>query len=165
MSPDRSPNDVRARTPFPVTVRQATLAEIVGLRHAELRPGLPRESAAFDGDDDPTTWHFGAFAGVGGENVGCATFMSRPWQGSPAFQLRGMATRADLARRGIGTKLLGFAERCLVGRTGSALFWCNARTSAVEFYRRLGWQVVSAEFDIPTVGPHQAMLRRPKEPA
>jgi len=140
-----------------LVVRAATLDEIVAFRHAELRPGLPRHAAAFDGDGDPTTHHFGAFAP---EAVGCASFMSSVWEGEPAWQLRGMATQADVVRRGVGRALLSFAERQLRAGGGPRLLWCNARLGAVPFYERLGWVVVSDVFDVPTVGPHRAMLRR-----
>jgi len=140
--------------------RRATLAEIFALRHAELRPGLPEETARFAADDEPGARHFGAFLPEGA-CVGCASFVPRPWQGAPALQLRGMATRADLVRTGVGRALLRFAEEELAAERGARpLLWCNARVGAVGFYERLGWTVVSDVFDVPTVGPHRAMLRR-----
>ena len=141
-------------------VRRATLDEIFALRHTELRPGLPDDEARFDGDDEPATRHFGVFLADGGAAVGCASFMQRPWSGEPAWQLRGMATRADHVRRGIGARLLRFAEAALAAEPGPRLLWCNARLTAVPFYEGLGWVVVSGVFDVPTVGPHHAMLRR-----
>ena len=86
----------------PLSVRPATLAEILALRHAVLRPGRPLETAHFDGDDDPASVHLAAVLDATGEVVGCATLMPRPYERRAAWQLRGMATRADLARRGIG---------------------------------------------------------------
>jgi GNAT superfamily N-acetyltransferase len=144
----------------PFSVRAAALAEIIALRHAVLRPGLPRRAAEFDGDGEPATRHFGAFLAETGENVGCLSFTRRPWRGAPGYQLRGMATRPDLARRGVGSALLRFAERALRAEQESGLLWCNARATAVAFYEKLGWVVVSGPFDIPTVGPHYAMVRR-----
>ena len=142
------------------TVRRASLAEIFALRHRELRPGLPADAAVFEGDDAATTSHYGAFLVEGGENVGCASLMAAPWQGEPALQLRGMATRADLVRTGIGTALLRFIEDDVPRAGGPRFLWCNARVAAVAFYARLGWTVVSPRFDIPSVGPHHAMVRR-----
>jgi GNAT superfamily N-acetyltransferase len=142
-----------------VSVRRAALAEVIALRHVELRPGLPRAAAEFEGDDEPTTLHFGAFSALGGEAVGCASLVLRPWRGEAAYQLRGMATRADLARRGIGRALLECVED-EVRTTAVRVLWCNAREAAVPFYARAGWTVASAVFDIPTVGPHFAMVRR-----
>jgi len=142
----------------PVQVRRATLAEILALRHAELRPGLPRGTAEFDGDDEPTTVHVGAFSGA--EVVGCASWMRRPWHGQPAWQLRGMATRADLVRRGVGRAVLTTSDGLLRDGSDVRLLWCNARVAAIAFYERLGWEVASSVFDVPTVGPHRTMTRR-----
>ena len=140
-----------------LTLRIATLDEILPLRHAVLRPGRPLAAARFDGDHQPTTHHFGAF--VDGL-VGCASFMLEPWEGAPAYQLRGMATRPDLAGRGIGTRLLGHALGVLGREPGPRLVWCNARLAAVGFYRRTGWTIASAAFDIADVGPHHVMTCR-----
>lgn len=143
-----------------VVVRLATLAEIIALRHAELRPGLARDAAHFDGDDETATRHFAAFLSDDPFPAGCASFMARPWHDEPAYQLRGMATRATLVRRGIGAALLRFAGPAVCTDSGVRLLWCNARVAAVPFYRRVGWEIASDVFDIPTVGPHHAMIRR-----
>jgi GNAT superfamily N-acetyltransferase len=142
-----------------VTVRRATLDEILPLRHAELRPGLPLATARFEGDDDPSTVHVGAFL-PSGDVVGCATVVARPLDGEAGWQLRGMATRADLVRRGIGARVLAVAEALVRREPGSCLLWCNARVAAVPFYRAQGWVVVSDVFEVPTVGPHHRMRVR-----
>jgi len=143
-----------------VRLRRAAVTEILALRHAELRTGLPIETASFDGDGDATTRHFGAFLVDGVERavVGCASFMVRAHEGAPAYQLRGMATRADLARQGVGGALLRAALGSLERRDGARLFWCNARVAAVPFYARMGWRVVSDVFEVPTAGPHRVMV-------
>ena len=112
----------------------------------------------FDGDNDPQTRHYGAFAGS--VNVGCVSFMLRPWDDEPAFQLRGMATAPQWQRRGAGAKLLAFAEDDIARNTDLTTLWCNARVEAVSFYEKFGWQVASEQFFIPGVGPHHKMLRQ-----
>lgn len=140
-------------------LRRATRDEILPLRHAELRAGLPVESARFDGDDDPATRHYGAFLPASGENVGCVSCMRVPREGADAWQVRGMATRGDLVRRGIGHVLLSFAVAALRAEDGPRLLWCNARTTALGFWEHEGWTVASDVFDIPGVGPHRVMRR------
>jgi GNAT superfamily N-acetyltransferase len=140
-------------------LRRATLDEILPLRHAELRPGLPLESARFDGDDDPTTRHFGAFLRTTGEIVCCVSCMRTARNGEDAWQVRGMATRGDVVRRGIGRALLAHAVAALHAEDGPRLLWCNARVTALGFWEREGWTVASEVFDIPGVGPHRVMRR------
>jgi GNAT superfamily N-acetyltransferase len=141
-----------------VLVRPARLDEIFALRHAVLRPGRPLDTACFEGDDDVTTIHVGAFAGA--HLVGCATVMRRPVDGEDALQLRGMATAPDRMRRGIGTAVLRFVEEDLARSLSVRLLWCNARTSASGFYAGAGWKLASAAFEVPDVGPHVRMIRK-----
>ena len=143
----------------PLSVRPATLADILPLRHTILRPGLPLATAHFDGDDDPTTVHLAAVLDADDAVVGCATLMARPYRDNRAWQLRGMATRADLARRGVGRAVLAAAEELVRERGDPLLLWCNARLAAVPFYASGGWRVASDEFHIPGVGPHHVMVR------
>lgn len=144
-----------------VSVRRVGIEAIRPLRHAELRAGLPVDTAVFDGDDAPDTWHLGAFDDD--DLVGCASFMRQPWiDGRDAFQLRGMATRRDRTGQGVGAAVLRFAEATIPAASGVHTFWCNARTPAVGFYARCGWTVESDVFDVPTAGPHRRMLRRPE---
>jgi len=138
-------------------VRRVTPKDIIDLRHLVLRAGLPRESAIFEGDDDPDTTHFGAFAGE--ELVGCATILRNPLAGEPALQLRGMAVHPEWQQRGIGRRLLAAIDAA--GRAaGIDLLWCNARKPATPFYRAHGWEIASEEFVVPTAGPHYKMIKR-----
>lgn len=141
-----------------ILIRIARIEEILDLRWTILRAGLPREAAHFDGDDEPTTHHFAAFAGT--EAVACATFLRRPFDDHPGWQLRGMAVRADWQSRSVGARLLNFAERFVLAQDHSKLLWCNARVPAARFYERHGWKIISDPFEIPHAGPHVKMIKR-----
>ena len=142
-----------------VQVRLGSAAEIVELRHAVLRFGLPRESAMFPGDDRPDSRHVVA-ATEAGRVVGCATFHASDWKGSPAWRLRGMATAPEFRSMGLGTAMLRLAENVIRTDTPIHTLWCNARVPATEFYKRNGWTVESDVFDIPTAGPHVIMTKQ-----
>ena len=141
-----------------IVIRRAEAAEILDLRHAVLRQGLPRSAAIFPGDDEPTSRHYGAFRGS--QLLCCATLHRNQWDGQPAFQLRGMATAPGARRTGIGRRVMQWIERDLRAGADTLLLWCNARVPAVEFYRAMGWVVVSEPFEIPTAGPHVRMVKR-----
>ncbi len=140
-----------------VRIGPAKLADILGLRHVVLREGLPPEAAIFDGDEAATSHHFAAFAN--GKCVGCATFHFNQYEGKPAWQLRGMASDPAFRSGGIGTELLRLAEETLRQTGAVRQLWCNARTPALNFYKKQGWKVVSEEFFIPTAGPHFRMVK------
>ena len=148
--------------PRTLTIRRASIEEILALRHRILREGLPLEAANFPGDRDPTTLHAGAFdASSANVAVGCASMMLNSWEGEAAWQLRGMATDAGLQSLGVGKAVLDYlAELALARPRTVRLFWCNARVPALRFYAREGWQVMSEEFEIPTAGPHRKLIKR-----
>ncbi len=143
-----------------IEVRPITAEDTIEIRWAILRPGFPRESAVFLGDDAATTRHLGVF--MDGRLVGVASLYEAalPYETASFLpqQLRGMATLPEVRGSGCGRALLESCEEA-AKRAGSNLLWCNARRTAVEFYRRHGWEVCSEEFDIPTVGPHFRMRR------
>ncbi|MCC6795141.1 MAG: GNAT family N-acetyltransferase [Candidatus Hydrogenedentes bacterium] len=147
-----------ARSPQGTVVfRKASLDEILPLREAVIIAGTNRPSE-YPGDRDQATFHIGGF--VGGENVCCGTFLLTDWFGETAYQLRGMATREDVRGEGIGVALLAATERFILADTPVRQLWCSARVSAVGFYQRIGWSVVSDVYDVPNVGPHRKMCRR-----
>ena len=141
-----------------ITLRRAALEELIDLRHAVLRAGLPRGEAIFPGDGAGTTLHYGAFRD--GEVLCCATLHASEWEGEPALQLRGMATSPGARRSGLGRRVMEFIEEDVRAAGGPLLWWCNARVPAVEFYKAMAWSVASEEFVIPTAGPHVRMVRR-----
>lgn len=140
-----------------ITLRRATVSEVKSLRHRVLRPGKPESSPKFEGDDLPTTLHFGAFADD--EVACCLTLLLSEWNGRPAWQLRGMATDERFRGGGIGQTLVDYAMReARVCRPEIHTFWCNARQSAAGFYKRLGWTAASDLFDVPDIGMHVKMV-------
>jgi GNAT superfamily N-acetyltransferase len=143
-----------------IEVRLITAAETLPLRMAVLRPNRPDEAARFPEDEDATTRHFGAFRD--GKLSGIATLLrvEMPGQpGVPALQLRGMATAPEVRGEGFGRALV-LACLAFARDDGVPLLWCNARTGAVGFYRKLGFEIVGAEFIVPDVGPHFRMWVR-----
>jgi GNAT superfamily N-acetyltransferase len=151
-------------------LRRASPDEILDLRWRILRDGLPRDTAMFPGDDAETSFHYAAIetpnspsAGNGESGarvVSCATIHLNEWESEPAYQLRGMATEADCRSFGLGGGLLELVEVDVQERTPIRLLWCNARTPALRFYQKQGWQVQSDVFEIPTAGPHVKLTKR-----
>ena len=165
-----------------IAVRIARPEELVPLRHAVLRTGLPIFDACFPGDELPTTLHLGAFTSSG-HVVCCGTYVVQPFssvhpdvtkeqaryaagryevtdlEDRPAFRLRGMATEADYRGAGVGQALLAYSEQLIRSQSEHRLLWCDARLPAIRFYEKLGWRVVSDRYFVPTAGPHHRMLK------
>lgn len=152
-------NDAQFK-PGSVTVRAVSASEVRPLRHAVLRTGHPLSAGNFSGDDAPTTRHFGAYRDEALLGVASVYRAELPEQsGVPAIQLRGMAVAPDLRGSGIGRQLI---QACVdfTRDNGVGLLWCNARLTALEFYRKLGFEIIGGEFEIPDVGPHFRMAMR-----
>jgi predicted GNAT family N-acyltransferase len=141
-----------------VRVRRATAAEIIDLRHAILRAGLPRDTAIFPGDEKPEAIHVVAETSDG-RIVGCVTLHPSTWKGEPAWQLRGMATHAVVRGAGVGRAMLSYVDQQVRSGSDVRQMWCNARVPAAGFYERAGWMVKSEPFEIPTAGPHVRMSK------
>ena len=139
-------------------IRAISAAETIAVRWPVLRPDHARETAIFDGDDAAGTLHFGTFDGdalVGVASLYLAQFPAQP-DVAHVFQLRGMATLPEVRGRQFGKALLA-ACVAAAREKGAALIWCNARTSASDFYAKNGWRITGDAFEIPTVGPHFRM--------
>jgi GNAT superfamily N-acetyltransferase len=142
-----------------ITIRPVTAAEVRPLRSAILRAGRPAEESIYPGDDEPEALHAGAFAG--GEIIGVASVFREPPPGEAdarAWRLRGMALVPAARRKGHGRALLEFCF-AHVSERGGAVLWCNARSTAVEFYRSLGFHRIGEEFETPDGIPHFYMRR------
>lgn len=139
-------------------IKQVTAADVYPLRHRVLRPNQTPADCVWAQDDDPDTAHFGAV--LDHRIVGIASIALCPRAGDPpnTWRLRGMATAPELRGQGIGARVLTTCLEHAKSR-GGTLMWCNARTTALIFYRRHGFDTVGDEFEAPGIGPHFVMVR------
>ncbi len=138
-------------------VRFISSQETLGLRSKILRNGLPLADCVFPTDEVEGAFHLGCF--VDGELVSVASLFPNAYKDrkTQGYQLRGMATAKNFAGKGFGSKLIDFAISQL-NATKATYLWCNARTSAIEFYKKKGFELSSDEFEIEGVGPHYEMI-------
>ena len=142
-----------------------SLSNIIQLRYEVLRQplGLSLEQSRFPGDELPTTVHIVGF--LEDSMVSCLTILpsneSIRSNDSNTGQLRGMAVANAQRRFGFGAKLLESAHDW--ARTKGISLWCNARSEAVGFYLKHGWQATGTEFEVANVGPHIPMIWSPND--
>jgi GNAT superfamily N-acetyltransferase len=141
-------------------INEITALETYIVRHPVLREGKPVESCRFEGDDLPSTKHFGLFYDE--DLVAVASVFESV---SPLFddkkhmQLRGMAVLADYRGRHFGERLLKYSE-AYARRKEMTVMWFNARIVAVPFYEKCGYQIIGESFDIGDIGLHFVMFKR-----
>jgi phosphoglycerate kinase len=129
--------------------------DTLSLRSRVLRNNMPLEQCIFPTDN--LGFHLGA---VINEKIVCiASFFPEdcPDWGAGGYKLRGMASDPDFAGMGCGRELIKFAKNELIAANASYI-WCNARSSAVDFYKKSGFEVISDEFEVPGIGMHFNML-------
>ncbi|MHB8680598.1 MAG: GNAT family N-acetyltransferase [Acidimicrobiales bacterium] len=153
-----------------VVLGPVSAAAVRPLRAAVLRPDRPVDESVFPGDDDPRARHLALrLGGAGGDIVAVGSLLpdAPPWLGGdapgsggdgPPWRIRGMATHPDHRGRGHGARVLAALLEA-VAATGGGLVWCNARITATSLYRRADFEEIGEVFEVPGIGPHQAMQR------
>ncbi|MDI1257155.1 MAG: GNAT family N-acetyltransferase [Flavobacterium sp.] len=141
-------------------IQEISASATIPMRHIVLRHGKPIESCWFDGDELPSTFHFGYFdednlLGVISvfENQNPKFFEEKQ------FQIRGMAVSPLYQKLGIGAQLVQFAEKEIAKKRGK-IIWFNARITTSEFYIKLNYNISGSVFDIKDVGLHYLMFRK-----
>lgn len=141
-------------------IKKITALDTYPVRHLVLRAGKPIESCHFEGDELVSTHHFGCFVAdqligvISLFEIGNANFAEQK-----SFQIRGMAVIYSHQKQGVGEALVHKAESfCITEK--ARLIWFNARTSAVGFYKKMGYEIVGSEFEIKEVGPHFLMNKK-----
>lgn len=142
------------------TIKQITSQDTFAVRQPVLRPGKAVETCIFDGDNLPTTIHFGIYAdetlaGIISVFKANHDFFTEDDQ----FQIRGMAVLDAYQKKGLGDKLVRHAEE-YVARLKGERIWFNAREIAVGFYQKMGYVVIGEPFPIGDIGPHYVMHKK-----
>ena len=145
------------------TVEKISAIDTLSIRQQVLRPNWTVEQCNFEGDQNETTFHVGAFKD--GALIGIATMMRDCSAELTAistnqYRLRGMAVLPEYRDQGIGRSIL---DECIreVHLRECKLFWCNARIKAARFYTAAGFSKTSeTTFDIPGAGLHFLMFKQ-----
>jgi len=140
-------------------ITEISAKETFIVRHPVLRPGKPIESCHFDGDNLPTTKHFGLF--LDNKLTGVISIFETKnnlFDKKNQIQIRGMAVLENHKKKGLGSALVIYCETHYK-KQNIDLIWFNARTEAVVFYEKMGYQKKGTAFDIQGVGEHIIMFK------
>lgn len=141
-----------------IQIKEINAEDTYAIRKTVLRKNMTL-THKMPGDYDSDSVHLGVYD----ENrmVCTGSFMknNRDEFTGHQYQLRGMATAEGSQGKGYGRMLLKNAEDLFKDR-GIDLIWCNARVSALEFYKKSGYETIGDVFDVPQIGPHYVMFKR-----
>ncbi|MBP6041272.1 MAG: GNAT family N-acetyltransferase [Flavobacterium sp.] len=144
---------------MPYTIQKIIAQDTYPVRHQVLRSGKPIESCQFQGDELETTHHLGYY--LNKQIIGVISLFeidNNHFLAQKSIQIRGMAVLPSFQKQGIGKVLVSEAEKFSVIQKAD-LIWFNARTTAVGFYKKMGYEIVGTEFEIKEVGPHFLMYK------
>ena len=141
-------------------IKEISAFETIIVRHPVLRFGKPIESCRFEGDDLPTTSHFGLFY----ENeisavVSVFEAKNNLFLEENQFQIRGMAVLEQHQKKGFGVALLKFCENRIRNKMVE-IIWFNARQTAIGFYEKSQYQKIGDGFEIADIGIHYVLFKK-----
>lgn len=142
-------------------IREIEAQDTYSIRQTVLRPGKPISECHFSGDYDDGTFHLGIYQNL--NLIGVASFMknSNPFfENHSQFQLRGMAILPNFKTKGYGSLLLKEGEQKIDLEQKAAMLWFNARITAVDFYKKHGYQCIGSTFEVPGVCEHIVMFKK-----
>lgn len=122
-------------------LKQITLNDALPIRHKVLWPDKPVDFCRVEGDDDAV--HYGAFV----NNRLVCTASLYPDNPEPnQARLRKFATLPEYQGQGIGSRMIAHLIEKLKSM-GMTYLWFDARVTAIDFYKRFGFFVISDPFD------------------
>ena len=145
--------------------------EIQQLRNEVLWPHKSFENCILETDRLSSTFHFGVK--VDGLTVATVTFqqeksdklkqdsskdVSQDALQEKQYRLRAMAVREGYRGQGFGDAIVEAGLNHL-RELGVEVVWCDARVAALNFYRRLHFNELEEEYEIPIIGMHRFMWK------
>ena len=141
-------------------IKKISAFETIIVRHPMLRYGKPIESCRFEGDDLPTTSHFGFFYdGQISAVISVFEAKSKLFVEKQQYQIRGMAVLEQYQKKGFGEALLKYCENQIRNKRGE-IMWFNARETAIGFYEKSKYQKVGDGFKIADIGIHYVLFKK-----
>ncbi|WFA08871.1 GNAT family N-acetyltransferase [Tissierella sp. Yu-01] len=130
------------------------------IRHIVLRPHQTIRDCMYETDLEVGGFHIGAF--YNGKLISVVSFCiqnNSEFSSEKQYRLRAMATLPEFRKLGAGRELVNYGESIIKARDYDIL-WCNGRTTAQEYYERLGFKPYGSIFGYPPTGPHIVMYKR-----
>ena len=133
--------------------------EIQQLRNEVLWPHKTFEQCVLETDHLPSTFHYGVQ--LDGLTVATVTLQQENSSKLPQekqYRLRAMAVREGYRGQGFGDAIVDAGLNHL-RELGVEVVWCDARVAALNFYRRLQFEELEEEYEIPIIGLHRFMWK------
>ena len=117
-----------------IEIKKINAFDTIIVRHPVLRSGKPLASCHFEGDDLPSTVHFGLY--LDNQLVAViSTFevKNKLFTEENQYQIRGMAVLGGFQKMGFGEQLLQYCENEIQIKKGELIFACTM----LHFFKKL----------------------------
>lgn len=125
------------------------------LRNTVLREPIGLKFTDQDLKNEKEVFHIACFLPKNNKLIGACFLVPNT---EATMQLRQMAVSPDYQKIGIGSEIISFAEE-FARKKGYNYMYLHARKEAVNFYKKIGYELESDEF-IEVGIPHYEMLKR-----
>lgn len=125
----------------------------IGLRNRLLREPIGLVYSDQDLVDEKHAIHVACFSDDN-EIVGACFYLPHT---EDTIKLRQMAVDSTIQKQGVGSKLIEFVEKT-AKEEGYTKIYLHARKEALDFYKKLGFQIIGDEF-VEVGIPHYEMLK------
>ena len=142
-------------------VLRINASDTYSIRQQVLIPDHDPKKVKFESDEDEdVSFHLGAFEESKLVSVASFFYERNPiFKDEHQYQLRGMATIPEYQGQGLSSELLNMAFP-IIKQNFCTLLWCNARTSAIGYYEKVGFKIQDDKvFEIEGIGPHVLMYK------
>ncbi len=140
-------------------IRFIKVEEALPLRSAVLQKGKDLNLCVNPEDLKPDSFHLGLFDE---DNIlQCVLTIHKtnhPKLPHEGYRLRGMATQPIARRKGYARELLNAAIEHIKSQIHGDYLWCIAREAAYPFYKSMGFEFMSDEFQYKDAGNHKEMF-------
>ena len=141
-----------------ITFKPVKLERIKNYRKENLYYNLPNELASYKEDSYSSTKHFGLFCDD--KLISGLTLIEdrSAYKNNKSIQIRGMFTIKGEYNKGYGTSLINFLIDYSKKRKIKKI-WCNARFTAINFYKKNSFHSYGNTFQIKFIGKHKKVIR------
>ncbi|MCE7039890.1 GNAT family N-acetyltransferase [Dyadobacter sp. CY312] len=120
-----------------IEIKQVAVDDILGIRHQVLWPDKSPDFVKVPEDDQAT--HFGLYL------EGRLASVISLFPNSKSIRFRKFATLSEFQNKGLGSKLLTHVIDHARNQQYEKI-WCDARSSAMNFYEKFGFEKFSEPF-------------------
>ena len=140
------------------------LEDVREIREEVLYLNFSKSYARYELDTHLKTIHYGL--SIDNKIISILSLIENPCKyffKKKTIQIRGMATKFDYQRKGLGSILLREVKKKIYEFMNYEILWCNSRIESIKFYEKNGFTAKGHQFIIRDIGVHKVLYYKIKK--